>query len=741
MCVFGFSFAAVLFLCCKLGFVAAYAALGASVVALIIYIVAKRLRSVFELPLAAGAVLLSAVLFLLFWRFSYMPAARFDGATAFTGKVVSLPYTYDNGYGYEIKTFSIGEEFTKQKLLYYTEEPLECTYFDCISVNDAAVFVPKNEKGDISESFLARKIYLAAYAQDTPQVLFSCSKTPFWYILKLRENIIETAQSYLSGDRAGVVIAMVMGDTGYISAKTAAAFNNSGAAHLLAVSGFNVSLWTAFIIAFLTVFGLGGRLANTLSMGFLVFFSALTGFSPSILRASAMLAVILCAPFFKRRGDALNSLGLAVCAITCVNPFAVLSIGFQLSVTATLGIVSLGQALMSGFAAKTASLRFVPIKRFVRYTGDIVIITLTAFIFTLPVMVEAFGRVSLIAPVTNLAVMSLASLITVFGGTGVLLSYVSLLKPVANLWFALCNLFSGLVLDCVNKLGSLRYAALPVDETVWAFWFVSTLLLMLAAWVIWIRRKTRLPLAAVSILCLLFFVAGNIGALLPSYKNIRVHVLKAAGTPVIVLQSGSHYALIACPRDSAGFERAVAGSVPALPTTDLDLLLVIPGSFCAESYKTLVETYAPKTVFTAAAVYRENTALFGTTVEVCPTARYFLWNEINLYYNDTDAAKCVIIDSGGRRYLVSLSAENDMKVMTASFGTFDALICSGGLPLNLQHCVPKRIVITGGFSKSGTKYYTKALYLTENVWYTAIDGTCELIEKGASRWDASTKTN
>ncbi len=738
MLLFGFPFAIVLFICCKLGSVAAYVALGAAALAIISYIIIKKIRNVLEIPLTAGAILLSAVFFLLFWRFSYLPAAQLDGATAFTGKIVSLPHIYEDGYGYEIKTFSIDETFTEKKLMFFTDEKLDCTYYDCISVSDALVYVPR-EDGDIREGYFSRKIYLAAYAEDAPEVLFSCPKTPYWYILNLREKIITTVQTALTGDRAGVVIAMIMGDTGYITPQTITAFNNSGAAHLLAVSGFNVSLWTAFIIAFLTVFAVGGKLANILSMGFLVFFSALTGFCPSIVRASVMLAVILAAPVFKRRGDALNSLGLAVFAITAVNPFAVLSVGFQLSVTATLGIVTLGQTMMGAFANKTASLRFPLVKRLIRYFADIVIITLTAFVSTLPIMVEVFGRVSLIAPVTNLCVIGLSSLITMFGGTGVLFSYSAVFAPVANLWFAISNLLSGLVLDCVNALGSLKYAVLPVDKTVYTFWFAATALLLLGAWAVGRRCKTHTALAAVSVLCLVAFVGSNFLALMPTKNHIKANILALAGTPVIVLQSGRHYALVACPRDSGDFERLVSANIPAIPTTALDLLLVIPGTFSAESYTSLIKSYAPETVFADYRVYSENTDAFKTAADSGYEAHYFLWDEINLYFYDTDDAKCVIIEFNNKRFLVSLSDKNDMVRLREAFGAPDTLICTGGLPQNLYSHVPGEIVITGGLNKSGTNDYTRVLYLTENVWYTAMSGTYELIEKGASRWDASTR--
>jgi len=728
MFVFGFTFAAVCFACCKTGVYSAYISVLVSVIALLVFFFVRSLRKTLEIPLVAAAVLLSAVIFLLFLNLSYKKAVAFEGETAFTGKIISLPQKISNSFQYEIETESIGEKFVKLKLLYSSSEELDCDVYDCISISDAKIFLPKNADGKDSERYKSRGIYLRAYSFDMPQILFTYQKTPLYYVLMLRKSIINTVLESSSGDRAGIIIAMILGDTSYISPKTQEHYANSGTSHLLAVSGLHVSIWVSFLVVFLTIFGVKKKAANLISLLFLVFFTVVTGFSPSVIRASLMLAVILISVFFKRRGDSLNSLGLSVFLITAINPFAVLSVSLRLSVMATLGIITMGKYYCGRFAKLVMHMRIVLLKRLIVYVADIIIITVCAFISTLPVTVAVFGKVSLIAPLTNLLVVFLSSLTMIFGGLGVIINYSEIFMPVANLWFAIADMLAGVILSFVNALGSLTFSALPVNTTVYAFWLAGTALLLICSIIIFFRKKTRFPLEVTAAVCLVLFILGNVAASLPSRSNIRGTVLDVGGSPVIVLQNGRHYALLGCPRDSGGFEYELRRFIPQMPSTCLDLLLIPNENLGRDSYNNIIENYSPKEIFTDFSLYKENKNLLSDNVKKGTTAKYLLWGEVDISYYNTNNVNCVIIKFGGKTIMVSLCPSNDISKISLDIATADTLICRDCLPENPSAVLWNEIIITGNVSKKQQVTYKRALALTQNTYLTAYEGSVLVID-------------
>ena len=73
------------------------------------------------------------------------------------------------------------------------------------------------------------------------------------------------------------------------------------------------------------------------SMGFVLFFMGLAGFSPSVTRAGIMMLLYLGGFLLRREPDSLNSLGLAALVILFANPFAAADLGMLLSFSATAG--------------------------------------------------------------------------------------------------------------------------------------------------------------------------------------------------------------------------------------------------------------------------------------------------------------------------------------------------------------------------------------------------------------------
>ncbi|HYZ46439.1 MAG TPA: ComEC/Rec2 family competence protein, partial [Actinomycetota bacterium] len=148
---------------------------------------------------------------------------------------------------------------------------------------------------------------------------------------------LEAASPGLGPRRAGLLRGLALGDTTGLDGATIERFRRAGLSHLLAVSGSNVAI----------VLGAVGLLATRLPLRLrvvaagaaLALFVLVVGPEPSVLRAAAMGAVALFALAVGRAVEPLHGLALAVIAVVGARPGMVFSVGLQLSVAATAGLI------------------------------------------------------------------------------------------------------------------------------------------------------------------------------------------------------------------------------------------------------------------------------------------------------------------------------------------------------------------------------------------------------------------
>ncbi|MGH9184130.1 MAG: ComEC/Rec2 family competence protein [Acidimicrobiales bacterium] len=202
---------------------------------------------------------------------------------------------------------------------------------------------------------------------------------------RLRRALRDGAESL--GERRALFTGMVVGDDREQSVVVADDFRAAGLTHLLAVSGQNVAMVLALARPALARLGLRARWAATLAV--IAFFGLVTRWEPSVLRASGMAALAVTADHLGRPVSRLRLLALAVAAVVLVDPLLVRSLGFQLSVGASAGII-----LAAGPLA-----RRVPGPR---WLADAVAVTVAAQLGVAPVLVSVFGGLPVASLPANL---------------------------------------------------------------------------------------------------------------------------------------------------------------------------------------------------------------------------------------------------------------------------------------------------------------------------------------------------
>jgi competence protein ComEC len=127
-------------------------------------------------------------------------------------------------------------------------------------------------------------------------------------------------------------------------------FSATGTSHIVAISGFNISILAGIFAAFgKRLFG--ARRGAVVAILGIAAYTLLVGAGASVVRAAIMGGLALVAQRIGRRALGLNTLAAAVIVMTLINPLAIWDVGFQLSAAATLGLVLYAEPFEAAFRA------------------------------------------------------------------------------------------------------------------------------------------------------------------------------------------------------------------------------------------------------------------------------------------------------------------------------------------------------------------------------------------------------
>ncbi|MFH1392613.1 MAG: ComEC/Rec2 family competence protein [bacterium] len=173
-------------------------------------------------------------------------------------------------------------------------------------------------------------------------------------------------------------------------------FNKTGTRHIIALSGYNITIIASLIMSFLLWLGFWRKHAFYLSIIAIIFFVLVTGASASVVRAAVMGILVLIAQQFGRLSNPRNLLASAAFLMILKEPSGLLdNIGLQLSFAATIGIIYLSPYL--------------------KKLPEILRTTLSAQIAVSPLILFYFKQISLISPIANLLVLPIIPITMLFG--------------------------------------------------------------------------------------------------------------------------------------------------------------------------------------------------------------------------------------------------------------------------------------------------------------------------------------
>jgi competence protein ComEC len=368
---------------------------------------------------------------------------------------------------------------------------------------------------------------------------------------------------------AALARGIVLGQDELIPRRIIDAFKASGLAHLLAVSGQNVTLLAVLALPLLAAVGFGrrGRLVSVLAL--IALYVPLTGASPSILRAGAMGAAGVVAALAGRPTSRWYALLLAAAFTLALDPRAWMDPGWQLSFAAVFGIFALMRPLRALFHRLPSPL------------ADAAAMTIAATLATAPLIAFHFGSVSVVSLAANLIALPVVAPIMWIGMLAAAVSQVAIVPATfLNAVNGFCLAYLAAVADWTAHLpGAIWKVTIPSVPALVAAYAAPAIAGIAFVRVCAQRRSferrrvgTRVVILAAMTAALGVLVAG---------RTLRAPVSPPARFTVTFLDVGQGDAiLIQAPRDIAVLvdggppESGVVGDLRAAGVRSLDLVVL-----------------------------------------------------------------------------------------------------------------------------------------------------------------------
>ncbi len=292
---------------------------------------------------------------------------------------------------------------------------------------------PPEFQGFSYRDYLERKGIYSLLGHPQVERLASGQGNPVWAAaLAVKDRARRVIARLVPEPQASLLQGILLGIEAGIPDDLYDEFNATGTSHIIVISGSNITLIAALLA---TSFGrmLGGRRAYWFTVAGIALYVLFVGADAAVVRAGVMGGLYVTARHLGRRATAYVSLCASAILLTAIQPLALWDVGFQLSFAATLGLILFTPAIERLF--EKALVRLVSRERarqLLRYLNDLLIVTLAAQVLTIPLVIYHFGRLSLVAPLTNLLILPVQPPIMIWGGAATLVGLVSFLRPVAQ---------------------------------------------------------------------------------------------------------------------------------------------------------------------------------------------------------------------------------------------------------------------------------------------------------------------
>lgn len=304
-------------------------------------------------------------------------------------------------------------------------------------------------------------------------------------VADLRSSISHHITDALDSKSGGLAAALLVGDRTKLHPETIIDFRSAGLSHVLAISGLHIANIGGIVMA-ISVWILGRQRQLYLAVPLISIwvYATLAGLTPSVTRAATMFTVYLLARILGRQRSVLPALALAAAVMLAIDPLILLSISFQLSFAAVLGIAFLSAKIAARSSSRIQESTHVPSYAKRTLTGVVygMSVSLAATIATAPLVAFHFGE----APVWGIpSTLLIVPVLPLFIAGSLL---VTVTGAISDQPIAIAGLLSHGIGNYISFIANL-FANLPLGPIEASVWSVPLISAWYAAFIAFLNRR------------------------------------------------------------------------------------------------------------------------------------------------------------------------------------------------------------------------------------------------------------
>ena len=294
------------------------------------------------------------------------------------------------------------------------------------------------------------------------------------WLYRFKAHALKTLLVIWPEPEASLLAGILLGVESGISTDLDEAFVATGTSHIVAISGFNLTIIAGIFVKMAKRL-LKGRGKTILPLVGLWLYTILVGASAAVLRAAVMATVMILAQREERATHGPTSLAAAVLVMGMINPYVLWDVGFQLSLAATLGLILYTEPVTRWFQRLFERLTDEErAQKIVGLLSDALIVTIAAQITTTGVIIGVFHRLSLVTLLTNLLILPAQQYVMFTGGVALIAGL--LLRPVGQILSWLSWVFLAYTIGVVRWTATFPLASVELGNVtlpmVWGYYGV-----------------------------------------------------------------------------------------------------------------------------------------------------------------------------------------------------------------------------------------------------------------------------
>ena len=388
----------------------------------------------------------------------------------------------------------------------YSDKEISFKGYICdeINIGSKIIVIPlqteeiNGEKAEVKinltvENLISKGCFLSASQDNSFELRTTGEKHFSLYSLavNVRMKCKSALTKLLNRDSGALCKAILLGDKYGLRKTYKHDFQRTGTSFLIVVSGMHLSVLCGLINILLKRTKISRLPRLIIFLVVVIGFSAVTGFTRSVMRAGIMVILAYCGDVVHRKVDSINSLGIAALILALPNPFVVGDLGVLMSFSTTLGIVLWAPKII-GFLTRVlhiCSVKLKPLRWILNFIVNLIAVSVSAALWVMPILTLFIGRIPLLVVPVSIITSPIASLILILSVIMLALYFIPFISVLAKPIALLLNVLCGAHLNINSFVASIPFSSVKTEKLYYFIWLGVTCALVAVGYLIHAKKK------------------------------------------------------------------------------------------------------------------------------------------------------------------------------------------------------------------------------------------------------------